>query len=146
MPDYRWRARFASVTEDKIEFMEMFENIPSATNRMKSALTILRIMGYFCGFHRDERRKKFKRKLVQSLLILISLSVLGFNLNIYRHNVYISLLYNSHFGFLHGATVSHLISGIKPLINAVLVILFIWRIGKHKRMLRILDTVDLCFR
>lgn len=74
------------------------------------------------------------------------MSVLGFNIHIYRHNVLISLLYNSRFGFLHGATVSHLISGIKPLINAVLVILFMSRIGKHKKMLRILDTVDLCFK
>lgn len=59
---------FFSVTEDKMEFMTMFENIPAATNRMKPALTILRIMGYFCGFHRDERRKTFKRKIVTIFL------------------------------------------------------------------------------
>ncbi|KAE9552983.1 hypothetical protein FO519_003787, partial [Halicephalobus sp. NKZ332] len=147
IPDVRWRYRFGATSEeDSLNFTEISNNTHSITDGWWPALTILRMMGFFCGLIKTRRRRNFKDNLVHIFLILISICVLGFNIHIYRHNVLISILYNSKFGFLHGATVSNLISGIKPFINAVMITIFIWRLPKHKKMLKNMDTVDFCFR
>ena len=82
----------------------------------------------------------------QIILCIFSMAIIAFNAKIYVHNFKISVLYNSKFGFLHAATVSHLISGIKPLVNAGLILLFLWRVKKQVKMIKMMDTLDLCFR
>jgi hypothetical protein len=56
------------------------------------------------------------------------------------------VIYHEKFGFLHATTVSTIITGIKPFINAVLLLIFAIRFQSHLKMLRMMDTVDLSFR
>ncbi|KAE9417772.1 hypothetical protein Angca_001301 [Angiostrongylus cantonensis] len=54
--------------------------------------------------------------------------------------------FQERFGLMHASTVSSIITGIKPLINIFIISLLAFRVRQHLRLIRTLDTVDVCFR
>ncbi|CAJ0586233.1 unnamed protein product, partial [Mesorhabditis spiculigera] len=65
---------------------------------------------------------------------------------LFKMNVWLMLFYQQQFGLMHTCTVSSIVSGIKPFVNAVVIALFIMHISAHYRLVNTVDTVDLCFR
>ncbi|KAK6019305.1 hypothetical protein OSTOST_15064 [Ostertagia ostertagi] len=55
-------------------------------------------------------------------------------------------LIQERFGLMHASTVSCIITGIKPMINIFLIGLFAIRLREHMKLIKTLDTIDLCFR
>uniref|UniRef100_A0A915DA00 Uncharacterized protein n=1 Tax=Ditylenchus dipsaci TaxID=166011 RepID=A0A915DA00_9BILA len=64
---------------------------------------------------------------------------------LFKHNLYILLKYNEKFGLMHATTISTIITGIKPLINTVLIGVFVVRTKAHLKMLGRLDSLDRAF-
>uniref|UniRef100_A0A7E4V7N4 Gustatory receptor n=1 Tax=Panagrellus redivivus TaxID=6233 RepID=A0A7E4V7N4_PANRE len=146
MPNNHWKARFNSTVHENESFIVLAHKGHTVVRGIHPVLCILRTTGFLPSFVNAYQRQPWRRRIFKSMLFLMSICIIGFNAHIYSNNLLVSNLYRRHFGLMHAATVSHMISGIKPLVNAMLVIIFLWRTPKQIKMLRMMDTVDLCFR
>ncbi|CAJ0567291.1 unnamed protein product, partial [Mesorhabditis spiculigera] len=90
-------------------------------------------------FGSSSRGKYFALYTFAALIILL-------NCWLFKMNVWLMLFYQQQFGLMHTCTVSSIVSGIKPFVNAVVIALFIMHISAHYRLVNTVDTVDLCFR
>uniref|UniRef100_A0A9J2P2B0 Gustatory receptor n=1 Tax=Ascaris lumbricoides TaxID=6252 RepID=A0A9J2P2B0_ASCLU len=85
--------------------------------------------------------------VVRSIVLFnIALLVIFLNAYLCKHTVGMVILFKSKFGFLHASTVSSIVTGIKPLINVVVICLFVLRVHVHQRLLHLLNTTELCFQ
>uniref|UniRef100_A0A158P612 G_PROTEIN_RECEP_F1_2 domain-containing protein n=1 Tax=Angiostrongylus cantonensis TaxID=6313 RepID=A0A158P612_ANGCA len=75
-----------------------------------------------------------------------SLLAVLFNSYLLNKNLWLITAYKERFGLMHASTVSSIITGIKPLINIFIISLLAFRVRQHLRLIRTLDTVDVCFR
>ncbi|CAD5226131.1 unnamed protein product [Bursaphelenchus okinawaensis] len=116
------------------------------SNNMRTVLVFLKFLGFFPGFVRE--RKRTEHRYIVLRLTAYALTLFGILLNLYffKANVAMTFRYHKHFGFLHATTVSTIITGIKPFINAMLLFLMVLRLKSHIKMLRMMDNVDQIFK
>ncbi|CAJ0950305.1 unnamed protein product, partial [Mesorhabditis belari] len=125
-----------------------FRNVKCFSRSIGPVLQFLRMIAFFPGIFQNSNRRRDRRFIRAIYFLLYNFSILVILLNCFLSKVTIEqmMFYQSRFGLMHSLTVSSIVSGIKPLINAVVILIFIINIKAHYRLISTVDTVDLCFR
>ncbi|VDL71161.1 unnamed protein product [Nippostrongylus brasiliensis] len=108
-------------------------------------------------FPNSNSSRKLRWRRVTRLILMLNYSALAvlFNCYLLNKNLWLITAYKFYriftliqerFGLMHASTVSCIITGIKPMINIFLIGLFAIRVRQHMRLIKTLDTLDVCFR
>uniref|UniRef100_A0A914UV15 Transmembrane protein n=1 Tax=Plectus sambesii TaxID=2011161 RepID=A0A914UV15_9BILA len=121
------------------------------TDRLRPTLRCLQVCGYFAASlsnslltgPRQTSSGGFRtwiwRDLGWRLYVLFFITI---NLFLCTHTVALTKTYNDAFGILHAFTVTAIITGIKPLINVLGMVVFAILAGRHRHLLRQLNRVN----
>ncbi|CAJ0567290.1 unnamed protein product, partial [Mesorhabditis spiculigera] len=125
-----------------------FRNVRCFSRTISPVLQFLRAIAFFPGLFQqsNRRRKHCQDRMKYFALYTFAALIILLNCWLFKMNVWLMLFYQQQFGLMHTCTVSSIVSGIKPFVNAVVIALFIMHISAHYRLVNTVDTVDLCFR
>ncbi len=125
------------------------------SDRIKPLLRFLQISCYYTNSV-DIRRKKSSEtrggRIAQSFLksptfylCIFVLLVASGNFRVYIHTVKVSLNCLKLFSLLHAWTICSIITGSKPLIAAINIMIFVLNAKRHRRLLKVFNDVDSSF-
>lgn len=116
-------------------------SIPPISYTLRYVLMIFAGLGLFSRCDASSSNHKCRPILVfmAALFAFINLSLFVYTTNIF-------LIHRRRFGMLHATTVSAAITGLKPFIAFIIIITFFINFKSHRRLLRLLDDIDISFR
>uniref|UniRef100_A0A914W7S9 Gustatory receptor n=1 Tax=Plectus sambesii TaxID=2011161 RepID=A0A914W7S9_9BILA len=117
--------------------------------RLSPTVRILQMFGCFpsafdYGLPKESKSVKERAytTTVTTVLKLFTLALLAGNAVLFVHNIQAMYASQEQLGILHAITVSWVITGLKPLVNAVQFALYFFKADHHRRVLERLQAVD----
>ncbi|CAI4222549.1 unnamed protein product [Auanema sp. JU1783] len=125
-----------------------WRGVTCVSRYLRHILMFLQLIALFPGLRRARQNgKRSKKRIIKYfMLFFYSVTAVLFNTYLLHKNIWLIQAYKKSFGLMHASTVSCIITGIKPMINAFIITLFTWKMREHIRLLKTLDAVDVCFR
>uniref|UniRef100_A0A1I7X3G1 G_PROTEIN_RECEP_F1_2 domain-containing protein n=1 Tax=Heterorhabditis bacteriophora TaxID=37862 RepID=A0A1I7X3G1_HETBA len=118
-----------------------WRGLNSVSRCMYHVLLLLKVLALFPGVVQS-RSKGWKRTVKFILLLNFSFLAIIFNSYLLNKNMWLITAYKERFGLMHASTVSCIITGIKPMINIFILILFTLRIKEHLKLIRVRFTCE----
>ncbi|CAI5453467.1 unnamed protein product [Caenorhabditis angaria] len=128
--------------------LKIGRGVHCVSNSLRPLLTFFRILAIFpTDCDRRVRRRRSKQTILKYCFYLIYvLCVILLNSYLISFNYRVLGLYRVKFGLMHTGTVASMITATKPVINVVVIFLSLITFRQHRRLLKTIDMVDVCFR